>query len=372
MLIRRLKVVNFRCFTERLVSFNSRFVIIHGNNGSGKSSLLEALHYGCYLRSFRTHLHRDLITLEKDHFFIQLDVEQEMLGLTDQILVGFSMTAGKLVKHNEKPIQSYKELVASYRVVTLAADDLSLVHGVPDERRNFLNYGLCLAQPALFTELKKYRQILDHRNSLLQTLKGNAFVVRADEFEVWSKKLWEVSQLLKAARIEYLQELEKGVNRLLQTYFQETDAELCVRFFYKEKSGVEEGTFETFWQQYQKKYVDNELSFGRSFFGIHLDDFIIFFQNKKARIFASRGQQKLIVFLIKVAQLLSFKDKHQEPGILLLDDFLTDFDDRRLFDCVRVLQSLPFQIIVTCPTKKLLEHEVWKSAEIINLENNLE
>jgi DNA replication and repair protein RecF len=131
-IIQELRLNNFRCFDERVIPFDKRIIIIEGPNGSGKSSILEALHYCCYLRSFRTHLNRELVQIGKDYFFITISCFQESAGLADTINVGFSEENGKLVKWNQKPVLSYKELLGHFKVVSLAAEDLVLVHGGPE------------------------------------------------------------------------------------------------------------------------------------------------------------------------------------------------------------------------------------------------
>ncbi len=349
MLIKKLTLQNFRCFETLEIPFEGRCVVVQGKNGVGKSSVLEALHYSCYLRSFRTHVHKDLIKLGTDHFFIKVESEQQSLGITDSISVGFSVKDGKIVKQNDKPVQSYKELIAHYRMITLVADDLILVHGAPESRRDFLNYALFLFNPALLVTFKKYRQILDNRNSILQGLRNRSLKLSLDELEIWSKKLWDESQIIRQARIEYLHNLEVQVNQLLQTHFTSTDANLSIGFEYLDKAKPVTQTFEEFWPKFSATHLETEQQYGRSLFGIHLDDFAIVFQSKKARVFASRGQQKLIVFLIKVAQLLEL-GLVGESGVLLLDDFLTDFDDQRIQECFATLSFLPFQIILSCPT----------------------
>ena len=351
MLIQKIRLKNFRCFDDQIFDFeNNKFVIITGKNGSGKSSLLEALHYSCYLRSFRTHLNRDLVNLERDYFFINIEFDLENLGTSDQLHVGFSDAEGKVVKLNQKPIQSYKELIAQYRIVSLSEDDLRVISGAPEMRREFFDFALFLLNPDFLVQSKRYRQTLEQRNSMLGNIYARNSSSFNDELKIWSQKLWEEALPIKEARIAYLAELEIMVNELLESYFSKHEADLTdlsVSFKYSSKNSPGE-TFEEFWDQHEPKSLITELKWGRSLFGAHLDDFSISFQNKKAKIFASRGQQKLIVFLIKVAQ-LSMTLKHGEPGVFLLDDFLTDFDAGRLQNCLTVLQKLPFQIFITSP-----------------------
>lgn len=366
MIINQLRLNNFRCFKEDIFTFQDKCIIIQGANGSGKSSILEALHYSCYLRSFRTHLHKELMHLGESHFFAQVSFEQELTGTADQIQIGFSGEQGKMVKLNQKPIQSYKELLAAYRIVTLTADDLSLIHSAPEARRNFLNYSLFLADPALASTLKQYRHIVDQRNKLLATYSSRQSSSFHDELFVWTEKMWSASLYLRQLRVNYLEKLEYEVNQLLQEFYSSSDASLRVTFNYVARPAAYDQDFSIFWANFSEQGLAREIKIGRSSFGAHLDDVAITFQEKNARIFASRGQQKLLVFLLKVAQ-LKITNTTGEAGVLLLDDFMTDFDAQRLERGLRMLESMPGQIFISCPSDAhdLLKYQ--SSAQLINL-----
>lgn len=348
MIIKELTIRQFRCFQERTIQFDGRIVVIEGANGSGKSSLLEALHYACYLRSFRTHLNRDLINLGKDFFFINVAFQPELSAVTDQIQVGFSGSEGRIVRYNQKLVQSYKELNDHFRIVTLVADDIELIQGSPELRRDFLNYALLLHDPVVMATFKRYKQILDQRNSMLSQRRSN--LTSNDEFAIWTKNLWESSKYIQSLRVAYLETLENAVNGLLAGYFAGPDTvDLCVKFGYSAKNMKDKDeSFDEFWSNYKKSQLVTEQEWGRSLFGVHLDDFTVTFQSKKARAFASRGQQKLLILLIKIAQLQQLS-KVGEPGVLLLDDFMTDFDHSRVEQSVAALKDLKFQMFLSCP-----------------------
>lgn len=352
MYIKRVKLKNFRCFADRQFEFGDQLTLIQGDNGSGKTSLLEALYYGCYLRSFRTNTSRDLIYHDQDYFFNLLDISVDPFMGSDQIQIGYSLKDGKLVKMNEKPIQSYKELISSYRIVSLTTDDLNLVQGSPEERRDFLNYSLLLEDPGLLPFFKQYKHVLAQRNSLLLNMnQGKQTVSFLEQLEIWTRKIWEMSQIIKKKRCDYLALLQDQVAKLLGDFFSQAD-EISIHFNYQVKNQEESQLFEDFWSFFQKKIKHQEFLWKRTLFGLHLDDFSIVFQSKKARAFASRGQQKLLVFLIKIAQ-LELIGKSGKAGIFLVDDFLTDFDDCKVRQALTLVSQLHAQVIMTSP---LLNH----------------
>lgn len=348
MFIKKLRLQNFRCFDESEFIFDERFVIFEGKNGAGKSSLLEALHYTCYLKSFRTSSNNDLIKIGKDFFFVEIDLTHD--EVCDQIQVGFDSVQGKVVKFNQKPIISYRDLILQYRSVTLCADDIVAVGGAPEYRRDFLNHSLLLLEPARYSLFKQYKQIADQRKSLLIQIQrsGGQGGYFYDQLLVWTQKLWETSVELKKLRVEYLKELENNVNQLLSEYFCVTEPELQIKFKYLSKNIDYTSGFEEFWPGFFKKHYTSEIEAGRSFFGAHIDDFTIEFFGKKAKIYASRGQQKLIIFLIKISQ-LSFMNDCGKPGVLLLDDFLTDFDKQNIDSGLELLKNKAFQVFLTNP-----------------------
>ena len=341
---------NFRCFPDKTIPITSNLVVIEGDNGSGKSSLLEALHYACYLRSFRTHTARELISFDSDHFFVQATFEETDTQAQSQVQVGFS-GGSKVVKFNQKSVSSYKEIIEHYRIVSAAEDDILLVKGSPDERRSFLNHALLLEDSDLLTRMRTFRSVLSNRNNLILR-HGRVTPEFTQQLQIWSQQLWEHSTALAKERREYLALLQAEVNKLLAGHFAQGDS-LQVQFVYQARNVVAGESFEVFWAKYKKELQERELRMRRTLFGAHLDDFVIEFRAHRAKHYASRGQQKLVVFLMKIAQ-LQLLEAHGKPAIVLLDDFVTDFDANIIERCLGVLSTLDTQIFLTCPLKSFI------------------
>lgn len=320
-------------------------IFIEGLNGSGKTSLIEALYYACYLRSFRTRTGKEIIRFGSPHFFIGITLTTDHHE-EERIEVGFEENE-KRVKKNEKSIGSFKELITHYRIVSICGDDLMLVQGSPEGRRSFVDQSLFLDYPEFMANLKTYKSILGQRNRLLATSYHNDSRLK-EQLAIWSRQLWDSTRVVQQQRIAYMEELEKNIAFLIDSYFSTYSSPFSLSFSYQAKSRSDTETFDEFWNRAQSSLIDDEIKMRRSLFGAHLDDISIILRTKQARIYASRGQQKLVVFLLKCAHVLILKN-HGKASCMILDDFLTDFDPHVIMQCLNLLSSLDVQCFITSP-----------------------
>lgn len=320
----RLHLQNLRCFANQTVEFPTNITLIEGSNGSGKTTIVEALYYLCYLRSFRTPNTKDLIRFETENFFIRADLQE---GLAcEQLQVGFSASK-RLVKFNDQPVASFKELIQNYRVVVLTENDLDLIKGGPEERRNFIDQYIYLQDPSWHQIMRHLRQIVQQRNAVLK----NNFQIEL--FELWTEQLNQKSALVRARRQLALAEVQAELTQILQENF---NLDFSVNFDYQVKS-------------WQPQLQLREQAMGHSLWGAQLDDYQIQLNSHSTRKFASRGQQKLVSVLMKVVQVLVLKRSFPGAILFLLDDFLTDFDDQRADLLLELLAKLPAQLVFTAP-----------------------
>jgi len=332
---------NFRCFDSITVTFDSPIMLIEGINGAGKTSLLEALYYSCYLRSFRTHLPREIVYFEKKNFFVRIIVTHDQVN--HEIQVGFS-SEKRSVKIDKKAISSYKELMDLYRVVSLIEEDLSIIQEGPQKRRSFLDQTLLLFDTSFATTLREFKKILNNRTRLIQQLKSPD-----EHYQLWTEQLWTKTEEIQKKRIDLLALLTDEVNLLLATYFKSDYEVSCV---YLPKY-IARGITPIAFLQENSDFFFKERKSGHSMLGAHLEDFDIIFQNKKTKRLASRGQQKLVLVLLKVAK-ARFINKNKGPILFLLDDFISDFDIETIKTLLAILYSLDGQLIFTSPTRQSL------------------
>lgn len=338
MYISSITLHNVRCFETFSLQLESPIVLIQGNNGSGKSSLVEALYYACYLRPLRTHIPREIIRHGQQHFFIGLT------GTTHSewhLSVGFSENK-RQAKIDEVPVKNYKELIDTYCLISAIDDDMLLIKGSPECRRSFMDQALLIMDPSLTSSLRQYRRVCEQRNALLA--QGG---FDAKTYDAWTEQAWQAGTAIVNARKLLLQQLQENIQQLAYE-FNVLPPGNTVGLLYQSKLSLGNSYKEFLEENLHLKMV--ETASKRAIFGPHLDDMAIVWIERQAKAYASRGQQKLVVFLLKIA-LYRLINK---PAIVALDDFTADLDEKRIELMVTILQSLKTQVILTCPLQSSL------------------
>lgn len=230
--------------------------------------------------------------------------------------------------------------------MTITEDDLLMIQGAPSLRRSFIDHVVVLKDPAFALLSKKYRTCLDNRNALLSSYKYDD-----ESYRLWTDQLLKASLQIQAARKQALSILEKQTQKLMADLGQ---GSLSIVYEYARPYNdlTDISSADDLFIRYPS-LKGHESAQRRTLFGAHLDDFVITFQDKSSRTYASRGQQKLIIFMLKLAQLIDM------PGTaLLVDDFLTDFDESRAEALLPLMTSLSSQLIITSPIASVIKEKL--------------
>ena len=326
----------FRCFADFNLEFTSPIAVLTGPNGIGKTSVLEALHYACYLKSFKTATAKELILLGAAAHQVTITVSCDPVSL-DTISISYTPPK-RTVRINNTVIHSFSDLYATYRAVTLTEDTLMIIKGSPSMRRSYLDQIVTLFDPAYAQELSRYRRILDNRNALLARYTGDYAL-----YQLWTEQLWQASTAIEHKRKTVLAELQQELTGLTQS----VDTDSILELAYKPYKSTLYKTSAEFLAQYPD-LLKRETQQQRTLFGVHLDDFDCLLNNTSSRIYASRGQQKLITVLLALAQVQLLR-RRQASVVLLLDDFLTDLDTTKAAYLLSLALPLASQTIITSP-----------------------
>ncbi len=364
MTITRISLKNFRCFKQALFDItpgdSPGVTIIQGSNGSGKTSLLEALHYGSYLRSFRTHVPSELYydTLQESTQALPRGFNIQIATATDILFIG---VAGKkrVIKINGAPINTYDELMKIYKVVTFIEDDLLCIKGYPEARRLFIDSALSVHEPYYHNLLRSLRKILIQRTKVIQ-----AHQFHKDQYDLWTDQLMDISREILNYRKQYLAQLSLQIAEITKLYEpSSTRSFLTINYLEKRSTITTED---------RKKLLEDELRAQRNLYGPHLDDIEFLLYDRNSRSSASRGQQKLAMMLLKTAQarlLLGDSSYNGNTNLItfLIDDFLTDFDEIRVSKLLTLLFELKVQLIITTPQPNNLLYSLCQKRGNFNL-----
>jgi DNA replication and repair protein RecF len=340
--VEKISCKNFRCFEKRDFEFSSPLVLITGNNGVGKTTLLEALYFPAFTRSFKTTVPKEIATFNHSNFFLKLDFNS-----IDTLQVGFS-EAKKRIRFNNSLISNHQQLASIYQAVALTQDDLGIIQESPDNRRTFLDQILCQVYPETVSLFQRFRVALSKKTEWLITRKSYDKVL----YELLSEDLNRYSQAIKEHREKLLVEIEQLIVPFQNCLF---SPKTIFKFSYKEKLINRE------------KLIDRELLQARVLQGAHLDDCEITINDINIRLFGSRGQQKSALFILKIAHLLLLlKTNTTSKKLFIVDDFLTDLDEETATFFLNFLLTLDVQFFFTIPIiydklpKVLLEGQVFR------------
>lgn len=346
--IKSLTIKNFRCFNNLSLNFSENIILIKGPNGSGKTTILESLNYASTMQSFRTSHITELINFKESLFYIKIDF------FSLQSLKTVYAHKKKIIKFDDKVIKSYKEISSLFQAISVTEDDLNLIKGGPEIRRNFLDSVLILTNLNYAQLLKEHKKIVEQRAALLQNNSLNK-----NYYDLWTNELCKKSNLIVSERIRLLDIIKQEVNNLFENYLNPIlNQDLIVDLSYEPKYKLPEDNLIN-----DQLLFEQEKKYGRNLIGAQLDDFLIIFKTKKSRAFASRGQQKLLVLIFKIVNLKLILQNQYKPEflILLLDDFLTDLDEKVVYALLKLIVSLDIQIFISSPcTSQVIEESLVK------------
>jgi DNA replication and repair protein RecF len=343
-IVQQVELRDFRCFKERSISFDAPITILEGDNGSGKTTVLEALFYAANMYSFRTNKTNEIMRQETNCFFIRLGLVSHQNGEEQRNTLQIGCTdKKKLIKINNEHITFYNQIVEYYRVIHLVEDDMRIIQQGPIERRTFVDQSLLLLDPTVADLYKKFRVMLTQRNNALEKQMHTQIAL----YEMLTEQLYNVSCEIQIKRGIFLARLQNE----LDTLTSELQMPLSISCSYHDKYEITKYENATSFSKENSELFMKEIRFGRSMFGIHLDDIGFTFHEKSTRVFASRGQQKMLLLLLKVAVIrLLLAKEGSIPLVFMLDDFMTDFDRVRSAALLEIVYNLPVQLIFTAPS----------------------
>lgn len=336
MALNKIYLNNFRNLKQLSLSFNKPITIFYGDNGQGKTNIVEAIYLLANTTSFRTSNFKELISYQNEQAFVEGDFLLKQRNEKYKVILNKS---GKSVSINDMVITKLSDYIGKIKAVCFSPEDVSLFKDSPGSRRSFLDKELSSLFPLYIRQLINFKSVLEQRNALLKE--------NADDIllEVLNEKLVESSYDVYKRRKWLLTKLEEFATKIFQQITSENQ-KIKIEYYSFLKEDNKELYLNKAIEIYQNNIKkDKEKQY--TIVGIHKDDFKVFLNEYQIDMYASQGQQRLISLCLKLAVVeIITKADNQEP-IIILDDAFSELDAKKKEKLMNYVINKK-QVFITC------------------------
>lgn len=327
MIIKGIRLINFRNYISMSASFGSGVNILVGKNAQGKTNLLEAIYMCSTGRSFRTLRDKEIISFGKKEAYVGAELSIGELEKFTEIKL--ESDKPKRIRMNKVELKSYKELNTGLKVVVFFPDDLKLVKEGPGNRRNYLDTSISQLKPVYHHNLSRYYKALIQRNNLLKSRRSLSEL--SELLEVFDVQLAKLGTLISMEREQYIKRIKKEA-RDIHSKITSGKEELDIEYNTNIPAGASLLDIEEKYLDQLRKGRSRDIEIGSTSIGPHRDDFTPSINGKDLRTFGSQGQQRTLVLTLKLSEVKILKKETGYYPVLLLDDVYSELDeDRRGF-----------------------------------------
>ena len=339
-MLKRLQIENLRVLRTAMLEPGPGVNIVMGSNSSGKTSLLEAMHLIARGQSFRSHRIRRLLTHGQPTLRVQAIVERPR-ALPVRLAVHFDREEGRLLlRADGRQLNRASELTAFLPISVMHPDSHHLVESNPQFRRRFLDWGVFHVEHDYLVEWRRYQRALRQRNHSLRD-------GRLDP-NIWLGELTQAGERIDELRRRYLETFSPrfiGLARRLLGI--DADIELSFRQGWKEGRGLLEAFIEG---------SERDRRLGYTYSGPHRADIQFLVDEVPVQEFISRGQQKLLILALLIAQVETFRQQTDTDCLLLVDDLSAELDRASQAAAMECLRDIGTQVVATVLDDIDLDH----------------
>lgn len=344
MILEQISCLNYRNIAECNLRFSPKFNCFLGNNGMGKTNLLDAIYYLSLTKSHLNPLDSQLVRHNEP--FLMVEGQYDFDSQKETIKASIRPRVKKTFSHNGKAYTRISDHIGLIPIVLIAPSDQQLIADGSEERRRFIDIVISQCDPRYLNTLTRYNNILKNRNDLLKQLAENTST-DSTLLDIYDCQLNDEAQYIYAKRNEFI---EKFVPIFQHYYTAISGSSENVSLSYS--SHLQQGPLTPLLQQTH----DRDLILGYTTRGIHKDDLIMTIDGYPIKNTGSQGQNKSYVTAMKLAQYVYLQRHHNRKPILLLDDVFDRLDATRVSNIIEIVSSDEFgQIFITDTTRNHTE-----------------
>ena len=356
MRITNLKLKNFRNHTNLDLKFSNYKNIIIGNNGIGKTNIVEAIYYLALTKSFRTS--NDEVLIKEDEEFAVIEAT-----ILDKISNNYKIVINKQGKHikiDNNSIRIISDYISKLNVILFTQEDMKLIKDNPSTHRKLINMELSQFNNEYLKLLSMYNKVLKQRNTYLKSmyLNGN---IPTDYLDVLTDKLIDLGLKIYNIRKNYIDEINSYIKDIFMKVVKKDNLQIKYISNYENKSKEE------LLKSY-KKYQQKDINYGKTHLGIHIDDFLFEINKKAAKEFLSEGELKNAVIAFKLSEIKYCMNNLNKTPILILDDLFSELDNKKINSLIGNFKK-SFQIIITTTDIDKVNEKLLKNSRVFKITN---
>jgi DNA replication and repair protein RecF len=326
-----IQLVNFKCKEALSLSFGRKLSLLTGANGTGKTTVLDAIYAVCIGKSALQSQDKLIPGQLGPYYFIK-GVFELTNGTQSTVTLSWQEGEKKKIQVNGKALERISEHLGKFPVVMIAPQDHDLIQLGAELRRKFFDSVICQQNQLYLEKLSLYLKLIEDRNTLIKRYQENRMI---DEhlLDVYDEQLGALNLYLHETRIYFLQQFQNDLSDLYISLSERTEN---VKILYKSASALKPEL--TIFQNSRNA----DFQAGRSTVGIHRDDFEFLLNDELIRRMGSQGQQKTFLIAMKLAVYKVLYSRLQVAPLLLLDDIFDKLDEERVSGLLKLVSKPPF------------------------------
>ena len=309
MYIDKIKLNNFRNYSEQEIVLDKNINIFDGNNAQGKTNIIESIYLCAIGKSYRTNKDKEIIKLNEPYSKVEINYNKK--DRDGKIKV--EIFDKKIISINDIKAKKMSEILGNINIVLFNPDDINIFKEGPSKRRRILDVMISQLRPAYVYNLNMYLKTLEQRNNYLKQIKYDN---KSEEMlGIWETKLADYAEIIYSYRKEFVEKLKE---KIVDIHKKITDNKEEIKIEYISDFENKEQFIKAL-----EKHRKIDIIKGYTGKGIHRDDLKLYINDKDIEIYGSQGQHRSSILSIKLSELEIIKDEVDENPILLLDDFMS-------------------------------------------------
>jgi len=365
----KLILTKFKNYEFQTFNFNSKLNLILGENGMGKTNVLEAIHILCLCKNLNITTDKELIKFDED--FARIEGVFNLEGNKNKVVVKIDPLKKKIFEVDDKPVKILAEHIGKLPAVTIFPDDTEIIREGSEKRRRFIDMSISQMDKIYLQHLQAYNQIIAQRNALLKQLNDKILSLTDAKIilENYEAQAQVAVDYIFEKRNDFVVEIAQHIQKFYESIAQPKtrDEKLTLEF----ESDFQKKDLKTLWRD----NLERDIFLTRTTRGLHRDDVHFYLNDKLLKKFGSQGQLRSTVIALKLAQYHSIFENKKIKPLFLLDDIFDKLDAQRVQNLMTILAGDDFgQIFVTdthFERLPILKNHFEDGYTVFNIENGL-